>query len=147
MSVSPTSAAPGHGLTLSGSGWPAGDTIFVQIGSTTFDTEVVCALVASPDGTIAGNKTNGNCAIPNAPAGSRVLFAIDQQNQGVIANGTTYKVIPGLTLTPSGAAGRHSRQPRRDDHHPRRRLHRQLDGLGVQVRHSGAGHDPGERRH
>ena len=104
VSVSPTSAAPGHGLTLSGSGWPAGDTIFVQIGSTTFDTDVVCALVASPDGTIAGNKTNGNCAIPNAPAGSRVLFAIDQQNQGVIANGTAYKVIPGLTLTPSGAA-------------------------------------------
>ena len=104
ISVSPTSAAPGHGLTVSGSGWPAGDTIFVQIGSTTFNTGDVCELTASPDGTIAGTKSTGGCSLPNVPAGNRVLFAIDQQNQGVIANGATYKVIPGLTLTPSGAA-------------------------------------------
>jgi hypothetical protein len=104
VSVSPGSGAPGHGLTLSGVGWPSGDTVFIQIGSTTFDTDVVCALTASSDGTIAGTKGTGNCQVPNVPAGSRVLYAVDEQNQGVSANGTAYTVLAGLTLTPSGAS-------------------------------------------
>ncbi len=41
--VSPTSGSPGRGLTVTGSNWTAGDAIFVQLGSTTFDTNVVCA--------------------------------------------------------------------------------------------------------
>src|SRR5579859_5928262 len=37
VTASPTSGAPGTPLTISGSGWNPGDTIFVQIGSSAFD--------------------------------------------------------------------------------------------------------------
>jgi hypothetical protein len=92
ISVSPVSGVPGHGLTVSGNGWPAGDTIFVQIGSSTFDSDVVCVLTASSDGTIAGNQPNGSCAVPSVATGSQPLVAIDDQHQGVIANGSAFTV-------------------------------------------------------
>jgi hypothetical protein len=79
-------------LTVTGSNWTAGDTIFVQIGSSAFDADMVCALTASPEGTIAGTKPNGNCQVPRVPAGSQTLVAIDQQNQGVIATGAKFNV-------------------------------------------------------
>jgi hypothetical protein len=88
-------------LTVSGSGWPAGDSIFVQIGSATFGTDVVCVLVASSGGAISGPPAD--CPVPTVPAGSQQLVAIDDQNQGVKATGTAFKVVAGLTLTPSGA--------------------------------------------
>lgn len=99
IAVSPVSGAPGRGLTVSGSGWPAGDEVIVQIGSTTFDTDVACVLIASSDGTVASTA----CQVPSVPVGSRTLFAIDEQHQGVTATGTAFKVIPSLTLTPGGS--------------------------------------------
>jgi hypothetical protein len=92
VSVSPASGSPGGGLTVSGSGWPAGDAIFVQIGSTTFDTDVVCPLAASASGTISGTLAANNCRVPNVPAGTRTLVAIDEQNQGVQTTGASFKV-------------------------------------------------------
>jgi len=92
ISVSPTSGAPGAELTVSGTGWITGDTVFVQIGSSTFDSEVVCVLTASEDGTIIGNKTNGDCQVPSVATGLQPLVAIDQQNQGVIATGAKFNV-------------------------------------------------------
>ena|ERR1700688_243434 len=88
ISVSPTSAAPGAGLTVSGAGWPAGDSIFVQIGSTTFDQDVVCSTAARPNGTISASQATNNCVVPNVHVGSQPLVAIDEQQQGVRATGT-----------------------------------------------------------
>ena len=79
-------------LTVSGTGFPVGDIVFVQIGSSTFDADVVCDLAVSEDGTIAGNKSNGNCQVPSVSTGAEPLVAIDQQNQGVIAKGTNFNV-------------------------------------------------------
>jgi hypothetical protein len=90
--VSPTSGAPARGLTVSGSGWPAGDSIFVQIGSSTFDADVVCVLTASDDGTIAGNQSGNSCQVPNVTTGSQPLVAIDEQSQGVRATGANFTV-------------------------------------------------------
>jgi hypothetical protein len=77
---------------VSGSGWPAGDTIFIQIGSSTFDNDVACTLTASSDGTIAGNQPNGGCVVPSIATGSQPLVAIDEQNQGVVAKGAAFTV-------------------------------------------------------
>ena len=71
VSVSPTSGTPGTGLTVSGSGWPAGDEVFVQIGSATFGSDVVCALVADSTGKISGTHavTRAPClTCPTAPS-------------------------------------------------------------------------------
>jgi len=92
IAVSPTSGAPGAGLTVSGAGFPAGDSIFVQIGSTSFDQDVVCVITAAPDGTISGNKASNNCVVPNVPVGSQPLVAIDEQQQGVRATGAKFGV-------------------------------------------------------
>jgi hypothetical protein len=92
ISVSPTSGAPSAGLTVSGAGFPAGDSIFVQIGSTNFDQDVVCAIIAAPDGTIAGNQASNSCTVPSVPTGSHPLVAIDEQQEGVRAFGTNFTV-------------------------------------------------------
>jgi hypothetical protein len=102
--VTPITGSPGRGLTVTGHGWTAGDTIFVQIGSSTFDTDVVCALTASSDGTIAGTQPNGNCTVPNVPAGTRPLVAIDEQNQTLTATGTSFTVKPVLVLTAANSS-------------------------------------------
>jgi hypothetical protein len=86
IAVSPTSGSPGTGLTVSGSGWPAGDTVFVQIGSTSFDSDVVCVLVASSTGKISGIPAS--CVVPNVPNGTQPLVGIDEQNLGVVAHST-----------------------------------------------------------
>src|SRR5579864_2424019 len=101
--VSPTSGSPGHGLTVTGGGWPAGNLVVVQIGSTGFGTDIVCELTAGSGGTIAGTKSNGNCQVPNVPAGTRTLVAIDDQNQTIKATGANFTVVPGLRLTPANA--------------------------------------------
>jgi hypothetical protein len=49
-------------------------------------------LTASSDGTIAGNQPNGSCAVPSVATGSQPLVAIDDQHQGVIANGSAFTV-------------------------------------------------------
>ena len=92
VSVSPTSGTPGTGLTVTGGGWLPGDLVFVQIGSTTFNTDDVCELTVGSDGTIAGNKPGSGCQVPNVPAASQPLVAIDDQNQGVQATGTSFTV-------------------------------------------------------
>jgi hypothetical protein len=86
--VSPTSGSPGTGLTVSGSGWPAGDAIFVQIGSTSFDNDVVCVLTASATGKISGTQASNGCVVPGVPNGTQPLVGIDEQNQGVVAHST-----------------------------------------------------------
>ena len=104
VSLSVSTGAPGRGLTVNGSGWTAGHTIFVQIGSTTFNTDDVCELTASSDGQITGNQPNGNCQVPNVPAGSRTLFAIDEQSMGTTATGASFTVTPVLVVTPANAS-------------------------------------------
>jgi hypothetical protein len=100
FSVSPGSGASGAGLTVSGSGWPAGDLIFVQIGSTTFDVDVVCALTVTSDGTILGNQPNANCKVPAVGTGSQPLVAIDDQNQGVAATHANFTVTSSASAPP-----------------------------------------------
>jgi hypothetical protein len=102
LTLTPATGAPGKGETITGSNWPAGDLIFVQIGSTTFDSDVVCALTASSSGTIAGSGTNG-CVVPNVQHGSEPLVAIDDQQQGVVYH-STYAVTPGFSISPANAA-------------------------------------------
>jgi IPT/TIG domain len=104
VTLSASTGAPGKGLTVNGSGWPAGNTIFVQIGSTTFNTDDVCELTASSDGLITGNQPNGNCQVPNVPAGSRTLFAIDEQSMGTNVTGTSFTVTPVLVVTPANSS-------------------------------------------
>ena len=103
-SVSPTSGTPGTGLTVSGSGWPAGDEVFVQIGSATFGSDVVCALVADSTGKISGTHAGNACAVPNVPNGTQPLVAIDGQNQGVVAHSTSFVVKAALVLTPANSS-------------------------------------------
>jgi hypothetical protein len=90
--VSPTSGAPGASLTVSGGGWPAGDNVFVQIGSTSLGTDVVCQLKANASGQIAGDKFTNNCVVPSVGLGSQVLVGIDSAQQGVVAHGTNFNV-------------------------------------------------------
>ena len=104
VTVSPTTGSPGRGLTVSGNGWPVGDTIFVQIGSSSFDTDVACTLTADSDGMISGNQPNGGCQVPNVPAGARSLVAIDGSNQTITATGASFTVTPGLVLTPANSS-------------------------------------------
>ena len=92
IKVTPTSGVPGTGLTVTGTGWPAGDAIFVQIGSTAFDTDVACVLTVAADGTIAGNKPGSGCQVPNVPTGNQPLYAVDDQHPGVAAKGAVFKV-------------------------------------------------------
>jgi hypothetical protein len=92
VAVSPTSGLPGAGLTVSGGGWPAGDSIFVQIGSNVFDTDVACVLTANLNGQILGNKSSSSCQVPSVGIGSQPLVAIDEQSQGVLAKGANFKV-------------------------------------------------------
>ena len=101
LTLSPASGSPGTGETISGSGWTAGDSIFIQIGSTTFDTDVVCALTASQAGTIAGTGANG-CVVPNVQHGSEPLVAIDEQHQSIVFQ-STFAVTPSFTVTPANA--------------------------------------------
>src|SRR6516164_8193284 len=101
VAVSPSSGSPGTGLTVSGSGWPAGDAVFVQIGSTSFDSDVACVLVASPTGNISGIPAS--CVVPNVPHGTQPLVGIDEQNQGVVAH-STFAVKGGFAMTPGGGA-------------------------------------------
>ena len=103
VSVSPTSGTPGTGLAVSGSGWPAGDEVFVQIGSATFDNDVVCVLVADSTGKISGTDAANGCAVPNVPNGTQPLVAIDAQNQGVVAH-SSFVVKAGLVLTPANSS-------------------------------------------
>ena len=88
VSVSPVTGSPGTGLTVSGSGWPAGDEVFVQIGSATFDNDVVCVLIASSTGKISGTQAANGCVIPNVPNGTQPLVGIDDEKQGVISHST-----------------------------------------------------------
>jgi IPT/TIG domain len=100
-STGTSTGASGHGVTVTGSGWPKGDAIFVQIGSSTFDASgtVACVLTANSDGTIAGNQVSNNCTVPFVAKGTQQLVGIDDQNQGVVAN-SAFAVTPGLVLTP-----------------------------------------------
>jgi hypothetical protein len=86
LAVSPTTGSPGTGLTVSGSGWPAGDAIFVQIGSTSFDTDVVCVLTANASGAISGTQAANGCVVPNVPSGSQPLVGVDEQSLGVVSH-------------------------------------------------------------
>jgi hypothetical protein len=96
-----SSGSPGQGVTVFGSGWPSGDTIYVQIGSKTLGTDVACSFYASSDGTFADN--GDNCTVPdNLPAGAKTLFAIDQTNTAGVATGDPFMVQPVLVLTPAG---------------------------------------------
>src|SRR4029077_8405976 len=103
ITVNPTSGSPGRGLAVRGANWPAGNQIFVQIGSTVFDTDVVCVLTVASDGAIGGNQPNGGCQVPNVPAGTQPMIAIDDQQQGVRTIAATFKVTPVLVMTPAGA--------------------------------------------
>jgi hypothetical protein len=86
--VTPTSGSPGAGLTVTGSGWPAGDTIFVQIGSTSFDTDIVCVLTANASGAISGTPAANGCEVPNVATGTQPLVGIDEQGLGIVSHGT-----------------------------------------------------------
>lgn len=79
LAVSPTSGSPGTGLTVSGSGWPAGDTVFIQIGSASFDSDVVCVLTANAGGKISGTQAANSCQVPNVANGVQPLVGIDEQ--------------------------------------------------------------------
>src|SRR5581483_434191 len=83
--VAPSSGSPGTGLTVSGSGWPVGDTVYVQIGSASINNDVVCELAVSSTGKISGNHASNGCAVPQVPNGTQPLVAIDGQHQGVTA--------------------------------------------------------------
>jgi hypothetical protein len=99
LAVSPTSASPGTGLTVSGSGWPAGATVFVQIGSSSFDTDVVCVLTASASGAVSGTQAANGCVVPDVPNGSQPLAGIDEQSMSTVSHGT-FTVSAGFALTP-----------------------------------------------
>lgn len=71
-----------------GTGWPAGDEVFVQIGSAALDNDVACVLIAGSTGKISGTHAANGCAVPNVPNGTQPLVAIDSQNLGVVAHST-----------------------------------------------------------
>jgi hypothetical protein len=99
LATSPTTGSPGTGLTVSGSGWPAGATVFVQIGSTSFDTDVVCVLTANASGAVSGSQATNGCVVPNVPHGSEPLVGIDEQSMGTVSHGT-FAVTAGFAITP-----------------------------------------------
>jgi len=86
--VTPTSGAVGTGLTVSGGGWPAGDTISIQIGSTSFDTDVACVLTANASGKISGTQAANGCVVPNVAKGAQPLVGLDEQSLGVVSHGS-----------------------------------------------------------
>lgn len=99
LAASPTSGSPGTGLTVSGSGWPAGGTVFVQIGSASFDTDVVCVLTANASGAVSGTQAANGCVVPNVPHGSQPLVGIDEQSMTTVSHGT-FAVTAGFAITP-----------------------------------------------
>jgi hypothetical protein len=98
ISLSPTSGKPGDGVTVSGSGWPAGDFIFVQIGP---NIGSVCGITAASDGTINATKETNGCTVPNVPAGGESAAGVDNSARSVTASAGTFTVSPVLLLTPS----------------------------------------------
>jgi hypothetical protein len=97
--VTPTSGSPGTGLTVTGSGWPKGASVFVQVGSTSFDADVACVLIATSKGKISGTQAANGCVVPDVPNGSQPLVGVDEQSLGVVSH-TTFKITGGFAITP-----------------------------------------------
>lgn len=93
ISHSPTNAASGHRMTLTGSGWPGEETIVVSLTLSTAPGTTVCTISADSTGAIAGQT----CSVPsNLPANQYKLNASDGQ---IYINDTTdFDMAPGLTL-------------------------------------------------
>jgi hypothetical protein len=78
ISFSPTSGAPYSTFTCTGTGWPPGDPILLNMGGEGF------YYYAYPDS--SGDFSETNCTVPNnLPAGSYSIFAYDYGAQSVTA--------------------------------------------------------------
>lgn len=94
LAVSPRTASPGDPLTVSGSGWPAGGEVTIDVGSAR-----LCVLTAADAGAIAGD-----CELPPRRAGSHAVRA---ESGVTVVDGGQLTVVPSLrevsgTVTPGG---------------------------------------------
>lgn len=89
ISVSPTAGDPDNSLSVTGAGWPAGDAVQAQLGGFT-----VCQLVASAQGAIKGDQSNG-CRVPPGliPGNTYSVTATDLTTGSEQATGNSFLVL------------------------------------------------------